>query len=171
MLDFFESNGISPNESMGPQMQTLESLIKKRINGVIAIVKDIEKNQTKPTTIMLQKLFKEVSNEEKEEEEFNFETPNLITKNEELTYYRNAYDANQEKYHALKYDLEDIIKKTTYIKGSFGIGHFRLNITKEGFEKLKQQLENVHHHNTTEIGDNEKLQIELQELKGVGRRF
>lgn len=59
MLDFFESNGISPNESMGPQMQTLESLIKKRINGMIAIVKDIEKNQTKPTVAMLQALFEQ----------------------------------------------------------------------------------------------------------------
>lgn len=34
MLEFFEENGISPHESIGPQMQTLESLIKKRINGV-----------------------------------------------------------------------------------------------------------------------------------------
>lgn len=46
MLEFFENNGISPTESMGPKMQTLETLIKKRINGVIAILKDIEKGQT-----------------------------------------------------------------------------------------------------------------------------
>ncbi|GAA4954656.1 hypothetical protein GCM10023314_30400 [Algibacter agarivorans] len=59
MIEFFESNGISPKESIGPQMQTLESLIKKRINGVIAIMKDIEKNQTKPTVAMMQSLFKE----------------------------------------------------------------------------------------------------------------
>jgi hypothetical protein len=59
MLDFFEDNGISPNESMGPKMQTLEALIKKRINGVIAIMKDIEKNQTKPTVAMMQSLFEE----------------------------------------------------------------------------------------------------------------
>lgn len=59
MLDFFEDNGISPNESMGPHIQTLESLIKKRINSVIAIMKDIEKNQTKPTVAMIQSLFEE----------------------------------------------------------------------------------------------------------------
>jgi hypothetical protein len=61
MLDFFEDNGISPKESIGPQMKTLESLIKKRINGVIAIMKDIEKNQTKPTVAMMQSLFKEAA--------------------------------------------------------------------------------------------------------------
>ena len=63
MLDFFEHNGVSPNETLGPQIQTLESLIKKRINGVIAIVKDIEKNQTKPTVAMLQALFEQASPE------------------------------------------------------------------------------------------------------------
>ncbi len=59
MLEFFEDNGISPTESMGPKMQTLENLVKKRINGVIAILKDIEKSQTKPTLAMLQSLFEE----------------------------------------------------------------------------------------------------------------
>lgn len=59
MLGFFEENGISPNESIGPKMQTLEELIKKRINGVIAIMKDIEKNQTKPTVAMMQSLFEQ----------------------------------------------------------------------------------------------------------------
>lgn len=56
MLEFFENNGISPEESLGPQMQTLEHTMKKRINGVIAILKDIEKNQTKPTMGMLMAL-------------------------------------------------------------------------------------------------------------------
>lgn len=53
MVDFFEKNGIAPTEDFGPKMQTLENLIKKRINGVIAILKDIEKTQTKPTAGML----------------------------------------------------------------------------------------------------------------------
>ena len=56
MLEFFEHNGIAPTETLGPKMQTLEGLIKKRINGVIAILKDIEKTQTKPTAAMLMAL-------------------------------------------------------------------------------------------------------------------
>ena len=65
MVEFFEDNGISPEESMGPHMQTLENLIKKRINGVIAIMKDIEKNQTKPTVAMIQSLFEEAEPKKK----------------------------------------------------------------------------------------------------------
>lgn len=65
MIEFFEENSISPHESIGPKMQTLESLIKKRINGVIAIMKDIEKNQTKPTVAMMQSLFQQAEPEQK----------------------------------------------------------------------------------------------------------
>ncbi len=65
MVEFFEQNGMSPDESIGPKMQTLESLIKKRINGVIAIMKDIEKNQTKPTVAMIQALFQEAEPKQK----------------------------------------------------------------------------------------------------------
>ena len=150
ILDFFEVNGISPNERLGANMTTLESRIKKRINALIAIIKDIEKNQTKPTNAMLQLLFQEDPKEDEVEEEYNFETPNVITENEELTHYRNAYYTNQENYNALKYDVENIIKKTKYVKSNFGAGHFRLDITKDEFVQLKQKLKDVHHHNTTE---------------------
>jgi len=61
MMDFFNENGISPTENLGPRMETLENrisiLIKKRMNGMIAIMKDIEKSQTKPTVAMMQALF------------------------------------------------------------------------------------------------------------------
>lgn len=61
MIDFFENNGISPAEELGPNMEALEArisnLIKKRMNGMIAIMKDIEKTQTKPSVAMLQSLF------------------------------------------------------------------------------------------------------------------
>tara|TARA_R110000868_G_scaffold405823_1_gene685663 strand:+ start:1072 stop:1479 length:408 start_codon:yes stop_codon:yes gene_type:complete len=63
MMDFINENGISPKESLGPRMETLEHrisiLIKKRMNGMIAIMKDIERNQTKPTVAMLQSLFEQ----------------------------------------------------------------------------------------------------------------
>lgn len=63
MLDFFKENGISPTERLGPRMETLENrislLIKKRINGMIAIMKEIEKSQTRPTVAMLNSLFEQ----------------------------------------------------------------------------------------------------------------
>lgn len=56
MLDFFLYNEISPKENFGPTGRRIENSLKKRINAVIAIVKDIEKTQTKPTAGMLMAL-------------------------------------------------------------------------------------------------------------------
>lgn len=60
MLDFFETNNVSPKESIGPSVHTLENLIKKRVSAVIAILRDMEKSQTRPTVAMMQSLFQEV---------------------------------------------------------------------------------------------------------------
>ncbi len=65
MMDFFDHNKISPLESLGPNMKSLENNLKSRINAVIAIIRDIEKNQTKPTVAMLQSLFEEAEPKKK----------------------------------------------------------------------------------------------------------
>jgi len=57
MLDFFFYNEISPKEKMGPTGRTIEASIKKRINAVIAIMRVMEKTQTKPTVAMIESLF------------------------------------------------------------------------------------------------------------------
>ncbi|WP_416441536.1 BfmA/BtgA family mobilization protein [Leeuwenhoekiella sp. A16] len=57
MLDFFFFNEISPKERLGPTGRTIEASLKKRINAVIAIMRDMEKTQTKPTVAMIQSLF------------------------------------------------------------------------------------------------------------------
>ncbi|GMN09041.1 hypothetical protein MTsPCn9_05030 [Croceitalea sp. MTPC9] len=71
MLDFFEDNSISPTDELGADFQSVEirvsNLIKKRMNGMIAIIKNIEKNQTKPTLAMLQSLFEQTEPPKKKE--------------------------------------------------------------------------------------------------------
>ncbi|WP_335964994.1 BfmA/BtgA family mobilization protein [Galbibacter sp. PAP.153] len=57
ILDFFFYNEISPKENLGPTGRTIEAKLLKRINAVIAIMRDVEKTQTKPTVAMLQFLF------------------------------------------------------------------------------------------------------------------
>ena len=57
ILDFFFYNEISPKEKLGPTGRTIEAKLLKRINSVIAIMRDVEKTQTKPTVAMIQSLF------------------------------------------------------------------------------------------------------------------
>jgi len=56
MLDFFYYNEISPKENFGPTGRRIENTLKKRINAVIAIMKDVEKNKANPTLAILESL-------------------------------------------------------------------------------------------------------------------
>ncbi len=59
ILNFFEKNNLSPFETLVPSKVSLETLIKKRIDAVIAILKNIEKTQTKPGFLMLELLMRD----------------------------------------------------------------------------------------------------------------
>lgn len=63
MLLFFEKSGLSPYEDCSDNMRRLERKISKRIDGLIAILKNIEKTQTRPTHFMLLALLEEYSKE------------------------------------------------------------------------------------------------------------
>ncbi|MBU2950197.1 hypothetical protein KO493_05770 [Tamlana agarivorans] len=60
MMDFFERYELSPEDDLKPGIFETENRIKKRINALVAIIKNIEKNQTKPTMAMLQAVFENV---------------------------------------------------------------------------------------------------------------
>lgn len=136
MLNFFDWNDLSPNDNLGVKNERTN----KRINAVIAILKNIEKHQTKPMTAMLQTLFEETTNLEKEEEVFDFEPPIVISENLELEYYREEYYKLKEKHHTLKLDMDDILSRIIYVKSNFGKGSFKFDIDITTWEKLKKQL-------------------------------
>lgn len=148
MLDFFEVNEVSPNERLGETVSSLKHQMQKRFNAVIAIIRDIEKSQTKPTTAMLQQLFEQASTDV-EEEEFDFGTPELISENEELTYYRDSYFKIQEQFNATHNHFEEVMDKMRYVKGNFGSSYFKLEITKEEYEVIKQKLNDVRNDKST----------------------
>jgi len=142
MVDFFERNGVSPEDHLGDTITTLKGHIIKRSNAIIAIIKNIEKMHHKPTTAILQSLFEETASIEKESEEvFDFGTPTLISEHEELEYYKNAYYQSQESISNLKQDTKELLKKVQFIRNNFGIGHYRLNITKDVLEAFKHKLD------------------------------
>ncbi|WP_297707406.1 BfmA/BtgA family mobilization protein [uncultured Eudoraea sp.] len=92
MLDFFEKHQLSPDDEIPNHLVQVEKRLLKRINAVIAIIKDIEKTQTKPTLGMLQALF---IADEKEKT-----VPKLVEKNqsqrtleEELELWKNSNES------------------------------------------------------------------------------
>ncbi len=89
MLYFFERNQLSPTDDIPDHLVKVERKILKRINAVIAIMKDVEKTQTLPTVGMLQALF---STTEKADETPLFQEKNQIqrTLKEELKLWEKS---------------------------------------------------------------------------------
>ncbi len=136
MLDFFEKNNLSPFETLVPSKVSLEQLIKKRIDAVIAILKNIEKTQTKPGLLMLQLLMdgrpvpqledgtkKKIPATEKSREQLVLEISRLE-------------DVLNSTIKDLEYLLEHVEEKSN----AFGGEYLKLNIPRTEFEQFKIAL-------------------------------
>ena len=146
ILDFFEENEINPDKPLASNARSLEKLIKKRINGVVAIIKDIEKHQTKPTTAMLQLLFEQTKPKQKEPLYVERTMEEIeASKSEEqklLEHYREQYYVSNGELFEVKDDFRVVLNKLVYTKNTFGANYYRLNIPKGEFKKIEQKLNN-----------------------------
>ncbi|MDL5511140.1 BfmA/BtgA family mobilization protein [Arenibacter sp. M-2] len=138
VMDFFERNDLSPNDDLGIK----NNRTNKRINAVIAILKNIEKQQTLPTKVMLDTLFQEMSQveDQEKEESFDFGTPEPFSRDRELEHYQNRYEEMRQQLGRYKNRMQDVMERMDYVKGTFGKGYFRLDMGKDEFEKLKKGL-------------------------------
>ena len=89
MLEFFEKHQLLPNDEIPNHLLQTEKRLLKRINAVIAIMKDMEKTQTKPTVGMLEALFT-VGEKEEEAPLFVEKKQNNRTLTEELEQWKKS---------------------------------------------------------------------------------
>ncbi|WP_428743288.1 BfmA/BtgA family mobilization protein [Tenacibaculum sp.] len=139
IMDFFEWNDLSPNDDLGIK----NNRTNKRINAVIAILKNIEKYQTLPTKTMLDTLFHEISQVEgmeEEEENHDFGTPESFTRDTELEHYRNRHEEMLLQLSHYKNQMQELLERLTYIKSAFGKGHYKLDMDKNDLENFKKSL-------------------------------
>jgi hypothetical protein len=134
ILDFFEQNNLSPFETLVPSKVSLEQLIKKRIDAVIAILKNIEKTQTKPSLLMLELLME------------GRKVPKLeVAKKEKLSASNEKSRAQleleisrlQELLKTNKRDLEYLIQNVEIKSNAFGSDYLKLNIPRSELAHYK----------------------------------
>ena len=146
MLDFFVKYQLSPFQDFGPTIRGMEANIKKRINAMIAILKDIEKHQTKPTTSMLQLLFEQTTPKEKQPELLLEEFTEV--EHEDTIFGNQEHALLQEEKNSLKRDRENtrklfndfLLTKIKIVKPAFGKEKLHLEMTVSEYRKLKEQL-------------------------------
>jgi hypothetical protein len=142
MIHFFQWHGISPFERFGPQLQREEAKTRKRIDAVIAIIKDIEKHQTKPTTAMLQALFAGLDpiNEKPISKTQEKLQPKSVKTLPENTISQIKYDRLKEERDEYQQALSDLLSKVTPIKPAFGNAYFKLEISPGELVKIERKL-------------------------------
>ncbi|WP_117884180.1 BfmA/BtgA family mobilization protein [Aureibaculum luteum] len=147
IMDFFEWHGFLPSDKFERSM--LQEIIKnrKRTEAIIAIIKSIEKEQTKPTTAMLLSLFEENLKQEKKEPlmvEKKFADKQLENKPvENTTVPKIRYERLTEKMNLVKQNFSDVLNKVKTVKSSFGKNYFKLELSEEELTKLKRTLQNL----------------------------
>ena len=152
ILDFFEIHQLSPMDSIDGSLSAVEIRIKRRISNAIAIIKDIEKNQTLPTVAMLQSLFQEQF--EPKEEDSDFEDDfDFIEKKfengreeeewlEETTVPKILYDRLEDKMEELKKDFDYVLEHVKAVKNNFGKDYLKLELPIQAVEKYKRTIKN-----------------------------
>lgn len=141
MLNFFRNNGLSPFDELGPNFNILEKRIKARINAVVAIIRDIEKTQTKPTLSMLQLLFQE--NPAKKEIMREKNRPSEARDNFTEIRLREKNAVLQKRIFQSRELASGILNRVAISRSSFGKVQLRLMMTLEEFEEVKNQHKNL----------------------------
>tara|TARA_R110002073_G_scaffold186828_2_gene345431 strand:- start:21 stop:575 length:555 start_codon:yes stop_codon:yes gene_type:complete len=141
MIQFFEFNGIAPTDNLGDSIAKLEGKINKRTNAIIAIIKDIEKNQTKPTTAMLLSLFEEKAKQEKPKlVERKFVKVQTDKEFIEVTVPKVRYERLENNMKSVKKDFIYVLDKVKVVNRSFGKGYLKLELTEGELVKFRRSI-------------------------------
>jgi len=143
IMDFFEWHGFLPSERFEKSIGQEIIKNRKRTDTVIAIIRDIEKNQTLPTIGMMQALFNQELENDQEEDDFlhdmiekNPPKPDPVFKGEVMI-AKIKYDHLEEKAASLQTDLKDILEKVKVVRNRFGKSYLKLEIEKGRLERYK----------------------------------
>jgi len=143
IMNFFEWHGFLPTEKFekGIQRELLKN--RKRTEALIAILRNIEKNDIKPTTAMLLSLFEGVVEEEEEETndlERYFKDGEPI-KIEDITASKAELDSMRDKLEKIESKFGYVLDNIKIVKPSLGKTYLKVEITENELIKLKRILD------------------------------
>lgn len=138
MLEYFHKYQISPKHKQKIDLPALDEKIQKRLNAVVAIIKEIEKTQTQPILAMLQLLFDPVQGKSTlpvRPPIIQHEKPAVLTED-----CKDKSSHGGRDYAELKKDLEYILGKVIQDKRTFGPDKYVLDMEREELERMKRKL-------------------------------
>ena len=145
VMDFFEWHGISLTSRFPKQINDDGEKTRKRINALIAIVRDIEKTQTLPTNEMLLALFgqHEIVKKRREpkrvEKEFQKLTKEEWNKLEGMI-PKEQLNQLKEKHQKEKAEILNFLLKIKLVKPRFGKPYWSMETSANEIGRLKRMM-------------------------------
>jgi len=142
MIAFFEDTGISPYDTIRNPLLASTIAIHRRLDYIIAFLKNIEKTQLIPTREMLESLFEGkvekkpllIERTQEEIEASKTATEKLVDQ------YSIQYEESRKQLAETRKYLIQILDNLTYVKSTFGKDYYRLDTPKEKIEKIKTKF-------------------------------
>jgi hypothetical protein len=147
VMDFFEWHGFTPSDRLGQSF--LQEILKnrkltetsiKRTEASIAIIRDIEITQTKPTNAILEALLEQKVKDERPRVE---PPPSKQETPIEISVPKIRYERLQDQLQMLKKESKYLVEHATLVKPAFGKPYLRLDITEGELENYKRTLKNL----------------------------
>ncbi|MCX2839068.1 BfmA/BtgA family mobilization protein [Salinimicrobium sp. MT39] len=138
VLDYFQKYQISPRHKAKIDLPALDEKIQKRLNAIVAIIKEIEKTQTQPTLAMLQLLFDPA--QATSVPSTRLPLPPTQERATSVKSKENLSGSEIRVYEEIKKDLEYILSKVIYDKRTFGPDRYVLEMAGEELERMKRKL-------------------------------
>lgn len=139
--------GFVPSDRLGQSFiqeiiknQKLTETSIKRTEASIAIIRDIEITQTKPTNAILEALLQQKVKHEKPKVEQRTPKQEPLV---EISVPKIRYERLMDKMEMLKRESQYVVENTTLVKPSFGKPYLRLDITEGELENYKRTLQNL----------------------------
>ncbi len=141
MIYFFREHHLSPFEKLPTPLERTEKAINKRINALIAILKNMETHKLTPTHLMLEMIVEDFKGDTKgkplllEKSLEEIKKKQEEEKIDEHTYYQERYFQTQQKMLAMK----RMLQQAKLVTPTFGKEYVRIEITKEQWEKFMKE--------------------------------
>lgn len=147
IIDFFEWHGFLPSEKFEKSVGKEILKNRKRTEAAIAIIRQIEKSQTLPTTTMLELLFEHSPQKKPEQaplligsQENDVERDVFFKKVEQALAMERENTNLHRDLKQTKKEFALLLDKVQLVKSGFGKPRLQLDMSPDVFENLKQRL-------------------------------
>lgn len=143
MLHFFEWHDFLPTQKFEKKLMEEIRKNRKRTEANIAILRDIEKTQTKPLSVQMDLLFEGQTKQEHEPKlvEKKFAASSEKNKGKELnTVHKLKYQKTKTELKQLKKEFRRVLDKVLQSKNSFGKSYLKLELPLSELHRIKETL-------------------------------